>query len=110
MLSRDASIATIASLLPFPDASDLADRLAKLAIRLREAPMTPEGRGLFEMAADTLPELPDEPVSEDRAMCLLFVTRYRYHSGNAFAGIAPAQQAAALAERLRNPLLPANAM
>jgi putative two-component system response regulator len=110
MDQAEASIAAIATLLPFPSASDLSDRLAKLAIRLREAPMTPEGRGLFEMAADTLSELPGEPVSEDHVMCLLFVTRYRYYSGNAFAGLAPAEQAAALASRLREPLLNAKAM
>ncbi|HEX4596561.1 MAG TPA: HD domain-containing phosphohydrolase [Burkholderiaceae bacterium] len=61
------------------------------------------------MAADTLSELPDEPVSEDRVMCLLHVTRYRYYSGNAYAGLAPAEQGVALAERLGAPLLSAKA-
>jgi putative two-component system response regulator len=84
--------------------------MAALAIRLREAPMTPEGRGLFEMAADTLSELPDDPVSEDRVMCLLYVTRYRFYCGNAYAGLAPAEQALSLAERVGNPKLHAKAL
>jgi HD-GYP domain-containing protein (c-di-GMP phosphodiesterase class II) len=62
------------------------------------------------MAADTLSELPDEPVSVDRVMCLLLVTRYRYFCGNAFAGIAPAEQAVALAKRLGDPSLNAKAL
>jgi len=64
--------------------------------------MTPEGRGLFEMAADALSDLPDEPVSEDRVLCLLFVARYRYHSGNAYPGLTCAEQAVSLAERLED--------
>src|SRR5882757_7281460 len=110
MLPSEPSIAAIASLLPFPNASDLPDRLARLASRLRDASMTQDGKALFEMAADALASLPDEPVSADRAMCLLFVTRYRFYSGNAFAGLAPAGQAAALAEQLGDPVLSAKAM
>jgi HD-GYP domain-containing protein (c-di-GMP phosphodiesterase class II) len=72
--------------------------------------MTREGRALFEMAADALSALPDEPVSEDRVMCLLFVTRYRYYAGNAYAGLAPAEQAAALADHLGDPVLRAKAL
>jgi putative two-component system response regulator len=72
--------------------------------------MTKDGGGLFEMAADTLSELPDEPVSVDRVMCLLFVTRYHFHRGNTQAGLAPAEQAAALSERLGDHALRAKAM
>ena len=109
MLASEPSIAAIASLLPNADASDKSERLARLAIRLREAPMTQEGKALFEMAAVALSEMPDEPVSADRVMCLLFVTRYRYYSGNAYAGLAPAEQAVAMAERLGDPALSAKA-
>jgi putative two-component system response regulator len=100
MLSADASIAAIATSLPFPGAEDLSARLAALAVRLSEAPMTQDGKQLFEMAADALSELPDEPVSVDRIKCLLFITRYRYYAGTAYAGITPAEQAVALAERM----------
>jgi putative two-component system response regulator len=72
--------------------------------------MTPDGRALFEMAADTLSELPDEPVSADRVMCLLFVTRYRFYCGNAYAGLAPAEQAVCLADRVGDPVLRAKAL
>jgi tetratricopeptide (TPR) repeat protein len=72
--------------------------------------MTPDGKALFEMAADTLSELPDEPVSADRVMCLLFVTRYRFYCGNAYAGLAPAEQAVCLADRVGDPVLRAKAL
>jgi putative two-component system response regulator len=110
MQPSDASIAAFASLLPFPNASDLPERLSQLAIRLRDAPMTQDGRALFELAADALSELPDEPVSADRVMCLLFVTRYRYFCGNAYAGLVPAEQAVAFADRLADPALKAKAL
>jgi HD-GYP domain-containing protein (c-di-GMP phosphodiesterase class II)/predicted metal-dependent hydrolase len=110
MHPSEASIATIASLLPFPNASNVSDRLAQLAIRLRDAPMTQEGRALFEMAADALSELPDEPVSADRLRCLLFISRYRYFCGDSYASLAPAEQAVALAERLKDTVLRATAL
>jgi putative two-component system response regulator len=109
MLASDPSIAAIASLLPFPNAADVSDRLAQLAVRLRDAPMTQDGKLLFEMAADALSALPDEPVSVDRVMCLLYVTKYRYYCGNAYAGLVSAGQADALAERLGDPALRAKA-
>jgi len=109
MLSPDASIAAIATCLPFPNAADQSERLALLATRLREAPLTQEGRPLFEMAADALSVLPDEPVSVDRVMCLLFVTRYRYYCGNAYAGLAPVEHAVTMAERLGDSILNAKA-
>src|SRR6267378_7780793 len=110
MLPSEASIAAIASLLPFPNASDVSDRLAQLAIRLRDAPMTREGKALFEMAADALSAMPDEPVSVDRVMCLLYVIRYRFYCGNAYAGLAPGEQAAEMAEALGDPALRAKAL
>lgn len=72
--------------------------------------MTPDGRALFEMSADALSDLPDEPVSVDRVMCLLFITRYRFYCGNAYAGLAPAEQAVSLAERIGDPILRAKAL
>jgi putative two-component system response regulator len=110
MQPTEASIAALATLLPFSNASTLSERITELAIRLRDAPMTKEGKGLFEMAADALSAMPDEPVSVDRVKCLLYVTRYRYYSGNAYAGLAPAEQAVALADRLADPALRAKAM
>jgi len=109
MHPSDASIAALAALLPFPNADDQSDRLAQLAAKLRDTPLTGEGKALFEMAADALSDLPDEPVSVDRVMCLLFVGRYRYHSGNAYAGLVPAEQAVLLSDRLRDPVLSAKA-
>jgi len=110
MLLTEPSIAAFSSLLPFPNAVDLSDRLTRLAACLRDAPMTQDGTPLFEMAADALATLAEEPVSADRVMCLLFVTRYRYYSGNAYAGLVPAGQAAALSEQLGDPVLSAKAM
>jgi putative two-component system response regulator len=69
-----------------------------------------DGKALFEMAADALSAMPDEPVSADRVMCLLYVTRYRYCCGNAYAGLAPAEQAAQFAKHLADPALEAKAM
>jgi len=109
MLPTDPSIAAFASILPFPDADDVRDRLARLAARLRVTPMTHEGRALFELAADALASLPDEPVTVERAMCLLFVTRYRWYSGNSFSGFDPALQAVSMAERLNDHVLTAKA-
>src|SRR5258708_1937573 len=110
MLLTEPSIAALASILPFPGASDVSDRLATLATRLGEGPMSQDGRALYEMAADALAALPDEPATADRVMCLLFVIRYRFYCGNAYAGLAPAEQAVALANRLDDPALRAKAM
>jgi putative two-component system response regulator len=110
MQLTDASIAALASLSPFSNASTLSERLAELSIRLRDAPMTQEGKALFEMAADALSALPDEPVSADRVLCLLYITRYRYYGGTAYSGLAPAEQAVRVAERLGDASLIAKAL
>src|SRR5438132_364178 len=110
MQLSEASIAALASLSPFSNASTLSERLAELAIRLRDAPMTREGKALFEMAADALSAMPDEPVSVDRVLCLLYIIRYRFYCGNAYAGLAPAEQAVALAEHLGDAALRAKAL
>ncbi len=104
------SITDFASVLPFADATDLSERMTRLAERLREASMTSEGKALFDLAAPALAALPDEPVSADRVMCLLFVTRHAVYAGNAFAGLEPAAQAVALADRLGDPSLCAKAL
>jgi putative two-component system response regulator len=72
--------------------------------------MMQEGKALFEMAADALSAMPDEPVSADRVLCLLYVTRYRYCCGNAYAGLAPAEQAVEFAKHLADPALEARAL
>jgi putative two-component system response regulator len=110
MQLTEASIAALASLSPFSNASTLSERLAELATRLRDAPMMQEGKALFEMAADALSALPDEPVSVDRVKCLLYVTRYRYFCGNAYAGLAPAEEAVEFSVRLADAALKAKAM
>ncbi len=110
MSPSEPSIAAFASILPFPGAADLSERLEALAARLRDTPMTQEGKPLFEMAADALASLSDEPLSADRVMCLLYVTRYRYFSGDAYAGVQPATQADLLARRMGDPVLRAKAM
>ncbi len=110
MYSSEASITALASVLPFRDTADLPERLAGLAARLRNAPLTPEGNALFARAAEALAALPEEPVSADRAMCLLFVSRHAYHSGNAYGGLEPATQAVGMANRLGDPVLRAKAL
>jgi len=84
--------------------------MTRLAIRLRDAPMTQDGKALFDMAADALASLPEEPLSVDRAMCLLFVARHDIYAGNAYAGLEPATQAVAMAERLGDAALRAKAL
>jgi len=110
MLHVEASITDFASVLPFGDATDLSERMTRLAIRLRDAPMTQDGKALFDMAADALASLPEEPLSVDRAMCLLFVARHDIYAGNAYAGLEPATQAVAMAERLGDAALRAKAL
>lgn len=110
MSLREASITDFTSLLPFKDAIDLSERMTRLAASLRDAPMTQEGKALFEKASAALAELPDEPVSADHVMCLLFVSRHAYYAGNAYAGLEPASQAVALANRLGDAALRAKAL
>jgi len=110
MSLREASITDFASLLPFRDATDLSERMTRLAARLRDAPMTQEGNALFEKAYAALSALPDEPVSADHVMCLIFVSRHAYYAGNAYAGLEPASQAVALADRLGGSALRARAL
>ena len=110
MYSSEASITALASVLPFRDSTDLPERLAALAARLRNAPFTPEGNALFERAAEALATLPDELVSADRAICLLLVSRHAYLSGNAYAGLEPATEAVRMANRLDDLALRAKAL
>jgi putative two-component system response regulator len=72
--------------------------------------MTQEGRALFELAADALSALPDEPVSADRVWSLLYVVRYRYYAGNAYAGLAQAEQAVGFSQQLGDNALRARAL
>ncbi len=100
MLMHQGSITEFASLLPFADATDLSERMTRLAERLREAPLTNDGNALFDMAAQALASLPADPISIDRVMCLLFIARHGIYSGNAYAGVEPASQAVGMAARL----------
>jgi putative two-component system response regulator len=113
MLTKQGSITEFASLLPLADASDaieLAERMSRLAERLRAAPLTREGNALFDMAAQALADLPADPISADRVMCLLFIARHGIYSGNAYAGLEPATQAVAMAGRLGDQHLRAKAL
>lgn len=105
-----ASMTDFASLLPFADATDLSERMTRLATRLRDAPMTHEGKALFDMAADAMATLPDEPHSADRVMCLLFIARHAIYAGNACAGLEPAAQAVRISEHVGDPALRAKAL
>lgn len=105
MQPSEPSIAVFAHLLPFPGAPDVAERLANLALELRKTPTTEVGRPLVELASDALSGMPDDAPSADLAMCLVLITRYRYHVGEAFAGLAPATRAVKIAEQVGDPLL-----
>jgi HD-GYP domain-containing protein (c-di-GMP phosphodiesterase class II) len=72
--------------------------------------MTEEGHEIFREAAQALAELPEDPVTEDRVMCLLFVSRHACFSGRAYAGLDPANQAVRLANRLGGASLRARAL
>jgi len=110
MLQQGASITEFASVLPFADATDLAERMTRLATRLREAPMTSDGKALFDMASSALAGLPDDFASADRVMCLLFIARHAIYSGNAYAGLEPASEAVRISERLGDQALRAKAL
>jgi hypothetical protein len=65
---------------------------------------------LFDMAASALADLPVDPISTDRVMCLLFIARHSIYAGNAYAGLEPASQAVAMAGRLGDQQLRAKAL
>lgn len=110
MLQPGASITDFASALPLADAHDLSERMTRLATQLREAPMTSEGKALFDMAWSALAQLPEHFVSADRVMCLLFIARHAIYSGNAYAGLEPAGEAVRTARRLGDNALLARAL
>jgi HD-GYP domain-containing protein (c-di-GMP phosphodiesterase class II) len=73
--------------------------------------MNDSGNATFRQAADALAALPEDgPVTADRVMCLLLVSRHAYFSGRALAGLDPANQAVRLANRLGDPDLRAKAL
>ena len=110
MQHDEGSIAAFASLLPFADATDLSERMTRLAQSLRDAPMTHEGNDLFDKAAAALAALPADPISVDRVMCLLFIARHNIFGGNAYAGLGPATHAVAMSGRLGDTRLQAKAL
>lgn len=110
MLQSGASITEFASALPFADATDLAERMTRLATVLREAPLTSDGKALFDMASTAIARLPQDFVSAERVMCLLFIARHAIYSGNAYAGLEPASEAVRIADRLGDPALRAKAL
>lgn len=96
--------------MPRDNACGLAERFTHLAAELREAPMTRESDALFASAANFLAEAPADPITPDRAMCLLFTSRHMLLSGNAQAGFEPASSAVEMARRLNDPTLLAKAL
>jgi HD-GYP domain-containing protein (c-di-GMP phosphodiesterase class II) len=110
MRTTPGSITDFASLMPFADAPDLSERMTRLAHQLREAPLTHEGKALFDMATQALASLPADPVSVERVMCLLFIARHGIYTGNAYAGLDPASQAVAMAGHLGDANLRAKAL
>jgi HD-GYP domain-containing protein (c-di-GMP phosphodiesterase class II) len=84
--------------------------MTRLATRLREAPMTSDGKALFDMASTALAALPQDFVSADRVMCLLFIARHAVYSGNAYAGLEPSSEAVRIADRLGDAALRAKAL
>jgi putative two-component system response regulator len=110
MLVADQSMTAWADLLPFADAPDLADRFDRLDKQLRKAPATGDGSEIFDLAWDALSTLPDEPTTDARALCLLAIARNKYLRGLPFDGIEPANNAVAVAQRVKNDLLFAKAL
>jgi HD-GYP domain-containing protein (c-di-GMP phosphodiesterase class II) len=110
MQSTTPSITESGLLLPIGNSSCLEERLTQLAGELRDAPMTRESDRLFESASQMLAEMPSEPVTADRAMCLLFISRHLFYSGNANAGFDPALKAVAMSAHLGDPALQAKAL
>lgn len=100
MLPVEPSMASLADVLPFPDASDLSERFLRLSERLRAAPISGDGSDIFEIAANALGTLPPDPVTHDRAMCWLFIARHRLLIGSLFPSLDAAVDAVAIAERL----------
>jgi HD-GYP domain-containing protein (c-di-GMP phosphodiesterase class II) len=92
------------------DGDDLPQQLARLAAHLRDAPMSEEGKSLFDAAAEALDSLSEDVLTNDRVMCLLFVSRHAYYSGNAFLGLDPARKAVAFAKRIGDEALRARAL
>jgi HD-GYP domain-containing protein (c-di-GMP phosphodiesterase class II) len=90
---------------------DVPEKLAKLAELLRTAPFNGDGAALFRDAAKSLAELPEEIVTADRVMCLLFTTRFFVaFGGDIQTGLGLAEQASLLAAKLGDELLKAKAL
>jgi len=105
MLVADQSMTAWADVLPFADATDLAERFDRLNQRLRDAPVTGDGSEIFDLAWDAFSTLPDEPATDARAICLLLISRNKYLRGLPFDGIEPASRALAVAEGVKNDVL-----
>jgi tetratricopeptide (TPR) repeat protein len=99
-----------ASALRFADATDVSERMTRLVAQLRDAPLTSDGKALFDMASAALAVLPEDLVSADRVMCLLYIARHAIYSGNAYAGLDPAGEAVRIAQRLGDDALRARAL
>ena len=85
-------------------------QLSELAETLRDAPSSAESAPIFESAMTLMQEVPSDVLSADRVICLLYISRYRYYSGNAQDGLEPAEQAVALAQKIGDTALLAKAL
>ncbi len=72
--------------------------------------MTDESKALFASAEKTLELVPNELVLPDHVMCLIYISRHAYYSGNTLAGLDPAIKAVELAKRDGDPSLRAKAL
>jgi HD-GYP domain-containing protein (c-di-GMP phosphodiesterase class II) len=92
------------------DSRSLAEEFSKLAILLRDTPITGEGADVFRRAGLALDSIAEKPINEDAAMCLLYIARHSYLSGRAYAGLPYATQAVEIANRIGEPTLRAKAL
>ncbi len=90
-------------------AKEVAERISALAAQLRDPPLNHTSEALFRHAAELLAQLPAEPKTADRALCLLFIARYAVTTGDAQDGLAPALQAVEIAKVVGEPLILAKA-
>ena len=110
MADLNRSITDFADLLPYPGATDLTERMTRLAARLRDTPLTDDGKALFQAASAALDKLPDDCASPEQVFCYLFIGRNAYSSGNAFAAVETARRAVAMAGQVGDASLRSKAL
>ena len=102
MADLNRSITDFSDLLPYPGATDMDERMTRLAEKLRDTPLTEDSRALFQAAQVALDKIPASAATPELVLCYNFIVRSDYLSGNALAGIETARRAVAIAEDLGN--------